>query len=387
IALILWLLQRLRHNHKSATTGQGSATTLVVASSSNNQTVHAPTIHAQTVSYGAQSPLTMPSAPTTMLPKTKYEKVLPNVQFIGAEPVSLRDDVFYGQGLAESESQPNAILMRFANEPQRDKSNLTARVKAVLIYRFNGKEVDVVGSWLNEGSEVIDVEPDSRRHKLIVGMVINGEFAAITGKNYVAHRRNWYLSDNVPLGGFEKGTVVVQLTDRSDVLYRAEFSVNLSPLSIAPKEETAARPAWPAEKGEYIATSSEAIPNFPCTLSGYRSEDNKDFWNKPFPVKGSIRVFEGRGWKGIPSFPCTMNGCSAGVFMIRWRSADSRTRIQSSLRFYNAVATGADEKVGIFGYMSGSNCEQPMFRFEDTDHIGANLVDVFYELKFWQAAP
>ncbi|MGB7471373.1 MAG: hypothetical protein WBW58_18540, partial [Candidatus Acidiferrum sp.] len=122
-------------------------------------------------------------------------------------------------------------------------------------------------------------------------------------------------------------------------------------------------------------------------LSGYRSEDNKDFWNKPFPVKGSIRVFEGRGWKGIPSFPCTMNGCSAGVFMIRWRSADSRTRIQSSLRFYNAVATGADEKVGIFGYMSGSNCEQPMFRFEDTDHIGANLVDVFYELKFWQAAP
>jgi hypothetical protein len=47
----------------------------------------------------------------------------------------------------------------------------------------------------------------------------------------------------------------------------------------------------------------EAIPDFPSTMSGYRSQDNKDFWNKPFPVRGSIRLFEGNDWQGIPKFP------------------------------------------------------------------------------------
>ena len=47
---------------------------------------------------------------------------------------------------------------------------------------------------------------------------------------------------------------------------------------------------WPRQAGVYIASSSEAIPTFPQHLSGYRSENGKDFWGKPFVVRGSIRV-------------------------------------------------------------------------------------------------
>jgi hypothetical protein len=145
------------------------------------------------------------------------------------------------QGLVEAGSQQNAILLRFANEPKSAGPNLTARAKAVLIYRYNKKERDIVGSWLQEGSEVIDIEPDSRRHKLIVGMLIDGKFAAITGENYVAHRRTWYRSDNVPLEGFQTGTVVVRVMDvmrGSDLLYEREFAISLNPLTISPKEDS-----------------------------------------------------------------------------------------------------------------------------------------------------
>jgi hypothetical protein len=98
----------------------------------------------------------------------------------------------------------------------------------------------------------------------------------------------------------------------------------------AEAQRSAARPGWPISKGVYIATSSESIPLFPRTLSGYRSEDEQDFWNKSFPSRESVRVFEGHDWRGLQKFPLTMNGCTAGVFMIRWRSSDPDLPILSS---------------------------------------------------------
>ena len=152
-----------------------------------------------------------------------------------------------------------------------------------------------------------------------------------------------------------------------------------------PENQSTTRFAWPEKPGEYIAASSETIPPFPDTLSGFRpAEENKDFWNKPFSPRGSIRLFEGNDWEGIPNFPQTMNGCSHGVFMIRWRSADPSLPVRSSVR--HSSKSKGDEKTGAFGYMSGTNCEQPMFKIVETPY-GHTLVDLFYELKFWQAAP
>ncbi len=154
----------------------------------------------------------------------------------------------------------------------------------------------------------------------------------------------------------------------------------------AAESQQKVRPAWPKQFGAYIATSSETIPLFPRALSGYRSKEGKDFWGKPFSAKGTIRVFKGQDWEGISKFPNTMNGCSSGVFMIRWRSAYATDRIQTSAVNNVAVASKSQMKPGVFGYMSGTNCDQPMFKFADSLN-GDTLVDIYYELKFWQAAP
>jgi len=144
---------------------------------------------------------------------------------------------------------------------------------------------------------------------------------------------------------------------------------------------------WPMHPGVYIATSSETIPHFPHELSGYRAAGNKDYWDRSFVTQGSIRIFEGNDWEPIPDFPLTMNHCSDGVFMIRWRSANPEVLIASALSYHylNEIYT---TETGKFGYMQGTNCEEPMFKFVGTlKGNESNIVDVYYELKFWQAAP
>jgi len=149
-----------------------------------------------------------------------------------------------------------------------------------------------------------------------------------------------------------------------------------------------ARPSWPQQSGAYTAPSSETIPPFPSEWTGYHFEAGMDFWGKPSSESGTIRLFQGAGWQGIPEFPATMNGCSSGAFMIRWRSAHPDTPVESSLRSFNAVVALDSKPAQGFGYMSGTNCEQPMFKFPDEpNRHGATLVDVHYELKFWRAAP
>ncbi len=138
--------------------------------------------------------------------------------------------------------------------------------------------------------------------------------------------------------------------------------------------------------GEYTATSSEHIPLFPRTLSGYRSEEGKDFWGNPYVTRGTIRIFSGADWEGLQNFPNTMNGCANGVFMIRWRLSDPGVRVDSTAR--NSRTSGGSVTTGAFGYMYETNCDQPLFKFAGTVNKNeSTLVDIFYELKFWHAAP
>jgi hypothetical protein len=122
-------------------------------------------------------------------------------------------------------------------------------------------------------------------------------------------------------------------------------------------------------------------------LSGYRSENNKDFWGASFACRGTLRIFAGQGWAGIADFPNTMNGCSAGVFMLRWRAAHPDVHIAATLGYSPDLILG-ETKIGSFGYMCSNNCEQPLFKFPSApDGDESTLVDIYYELKFWQAAP
>jgi|SRR6267378_329016 len=178
-----------------------------------------------------------PTAKPAVVPR-KYVEPLPNVQYITAEPVLLQEEQMYGGGLFEADGSPNALIIRFANEVRQNAPNLTARVKAVLIYRWGQSEVDAAGSWLYEASDVSEFAPDSRRHKLIVGVMVNGQFGTITGKQFVAHRRTWYMSDRLDLKDFKEGTLVVRLMDitrGTHLLYSGEFAISANPLSISPK--------------------------------------------------------------------------------------------------------------------------------------------------------
>jgi hypothetical protein len=123
---------------------------------------------------------TQSSLPSVPL-QTKIQKSLPNVQYIDTNTVSLREDMY--RGLIEDGSEQNAILIRFANEARTGAQNLRARVKAVLIYRYGQKEIDIAGSWLHENSDVIDFEPDSRDiHQAIVVTPAETPPVAFSGK-------------------------------------------------------------------------------------------------------------------------------------------------------------------------------------------------------------
>lgn len=216
----------------AALTAQGAKVTdsPVASGFGHNQNVNAPVFN---VNIGHADPPT-PAAKPAATP-LKYVEPLPNVKCVRAEVACLQEHI--GGALFEEEGQPNALLIRFANEARQNAPNLTARLKAVLIYRYGQTEVDVAGSWLSEGSDVSEFAPDSRRHKLIAGVLVDGQFGAITGRKFVAHRRNWYMSDRLDLKGFKEGTLVVQLTDitrGNHFLYDGEFVIVTNPLSIFP---------------------------------------------------------------------------------------------------------------------------------------------------------
>jgi hypothetical protein len=146
---------------------------------------------------------------------------------------------------------------------------------------------------------------------------------------------------------------------------------------------------WPKRLGVYIAKSSSAIPVFPRVLSEYRfAGKNKDFWGNSFDTDGTTRIFEGNDWTELDKFPNTMNHCSAGVWMLRWRSANPAVRVSTGTANNTYDQGVSNGKTGSYGYMYGSNCEQPYFKFAHAINGNeSNLVDIYYEIKFWKAAP
>ena len=146
---------------------------------------------------------------------------------------------------------------------------------------------------------------------------------------------------------------------------------------------------WPKQQGVYIATSSASIPAFPRTLRQYRfAGKNKDYYGESYNTDGNTRIFEGKNWEELYQFPHSMNHCSDGVWMLRWRSANPAVRISTGIvnnTYDQGVSNG---KIGTYGYMYATNCEQPYFKFaKATRDNGSNLVDIYYEIKFWKAAP
>ena len=166
------------------------------------------------------------------------------------------------------------------------------------------------------------------------------------------------------------------------------ITVVVLPTVISAQRRT--RPLWPKKFGVFSATSSGTIPLFPRAWNGYRpARAGFNYWGERFESSGVIRV--GESWDGIPNFPVTMNHCSEGVFMIRWRADSPDVRIASMLASQDINLNYMSDnsvKVGSFGYMYGFICVQPAFRLSRTVNGNmSNIADIYYEVKFWQAAP
>lgn len=144
---------------------------------------------------------------------------------------------------------------------------------------------------------------------------------------------------------------------------------------------------WEKNKGVNIAASSKAIPQFPKSVPEYKPvTGNTDYWNNPWSAGRSLRVSEGDGWTEIPDFPHTMNHCSDGIFMVRWRVANPDIQVISTVG-YN-TETVNPSKTGKYGYLFASNCEEPLFKFgKALNGSEGNVVDIYYEVKLWYAAP
>jgi hypothetical protein len=138
------------------------------------------------------------------------------------------------------------------------------------------------------------------------------------------------------------------------------------------------RLSWPKKEGAYTATSSATIPAFPRKWSGYRRDSKSD---------GTLRVFEGQGWQTIDELSPQQSGCSGGVFMFRWRVGNPNVRVVTAIG-YSTDNIYKRARAGSYGYIYGTFCEQPMFRFADNARDdGSNSVDIYYEVEWWRAAP
>jgi hypothetical protein len=80
-----------------------------------------------------------------------------------------------------------------------------------------------------------------------------------------------------------------------------------------------------------------------------------------------------------------MNSCSKGVFMVRWRSANTQVKVLSAVGYLTDNIT-YKAKASNYGYLYGTNCQMPLFRFGNAGNE-STLVDIYYEVKFWEAAP
>ena len=128
-----------------------------------------------------------------------------------------------------------------------------------------------------------------------------------------------------------------------------------------------------------ISATRNEIPDFPRAITQFINIPGRDFWNKPVNERGQVRTFGNDEWQGIHKFPNTMNGCHNGVFLLRWRSAGGP--VLSAVGYSPKSAHFKALQPASYGYMYGTNCQQPLFK-----SMGNGINNVIYEIRFFQAS-
>jgi hypothetical protein len=157
---------------------------------------------------------------------------------------------------------------------------------------------------------------------------------------------------------------------------------------------------WNRSPDIVIVDSMEKILEFPDRLPGFAAmPDGVNYWNEPFKTRGTVRLFQGDDstkWQSLPSsnnedtgFPGSMNRCGAGMWLVRWRADHPHALIEAAVGFnWEDDPVVLKSKIGRFGYMKGTKCDEPMFRFSKmTDGSTSQMIDLRYEIRFFEVRP
>jgi hypothetical protein len=124
---------------------------------------------------------------------------------------------------------------------------------------------------------------------------------------------------------------------------------------------------------------SQSVPSFPSSISG---TSRLGSW------RTTVRLFEGDGWSYIPEWRGpSANRCYEYVWAVRWRSANPDVTLRAGA-YAAPDITIKGAKPGGAGYISGTSCNAPEFRFGSAINGNqSNLVDVYVEWRVWTVKP
>jgi hypothetical protein len=124
---------------------------------------------------------------------------------------------------------------------------------------------------------------------------------------------------------------------------------------------------------------SQSVPAFPSSISGT---------SRLGSCRTTVRLFEGDRWSYIPEWRGpSANLCYEHVWAVRWRSANPDVTVRAGAYAVPDI-TIERAKPGGAGYISGTSCNAPEFKFGSAINGNeSNLVDVYVEWRGWTVKP
>lgn len=153
---------------------------------------------------------------------------------------------------------------------------------------------------------------------------------------------------------------------------------------------------WDSSAGIHTVLTLKEVQPFPDTYGDYNLVTGEvDATGGQFKPTGRIdlNTTGNEEWFSVPdgfggTFAKTSQGCEDGMWMIRWRSKDRHQTVVSSKYYTPRGAIIAPSALGPYGFMVGSNCEEPLFRIYDEAEgfTGPTEASVEFEIRFWRTS-
>lgn len=129
-----------------------------------------------------------------------------------------------------------SIVIEFTNQATHGGPAMEPTISALLTYKDARRDLlQINGEWIDSRSELAHFKLHES-HKLLIGVLQDGHFAAIGNEPTAANRARHNAPQNHhPIPDFQHGLVYVSLTDvdSMQLLYDSDFEIGTNPLRIS----------------------------------------------------------------------------------------------------------------------------------------------------------